>query len=327
MSSNMNPLSGSMQMYLVSIARLRQGDDPVPLSLLADTLDVSPVSVNEMCRKLQDLDLVVYRPYKGATLTKDGERRALAILRRHRLWEVFLVRELGFAYDEAHDVACNLEHATPVHLADRLDGYLGHPHVNPQGEPIPGKDGDIQPRPAVPLTALAAGEAGHVLRIEAQGAERPFLEDHGIRPGAPLKVLATTQESVLVQVAEAPMALGRNLAQLISIDTEEVTKHPIRTSVRPTSRQETANMASTDQATVHQVTLDTLRVGQKGVVVRVGSLGPAKRRMMDMGLVPGTPITVQRVAPLGDPIEFTLKGYSLSLRKSEAREVIVEVKK
>ncbi|MGC9359378.1 MAG: FeoA family protein [Anaerolineae bacterium] len=67
-------------------------------------------------------------------------------------------------------------------------------------------------------------------------------------------------------------------------------------------------------------------MGQQGIVVRVGSLGPAKRRMMDMGLVPGTPVTVRRVAPLGDPIEFTVKGYSLSLRKSEAHEVIVEIK-
>ena len=326
MSSDMNALSDSMQMYLVSIARLRQGDEPVPLSLLADALDVSPVSVNEMCRKLQDLDLVVYRPYKGATLTEDGERRALAILRRHRLWEVFLVRELGFAYDDAHRVACDLEHATPARLAERLDAYLGHPHVNPQGEPIPSKDGDLQPRPTMPLTALSAGEAGHVLGIDAQGAERAFLEDHGIRPGAPLKVLATTQSGVLVQIADTPMSLAGDLARLIKIETEEATKHPIPTAVSPTTQQETASMASTDQTTVHQVTLDTLRVGQEGVVVRVGSLGPAKRRMMDMGLVPGTPVTVRRVAPLGDPIEFTVKGYSLSLRKSEAREVIVEVK-
>ncbi|MGC9359377.1 MAG: metal-dependent transcriptional regulator [Anaerolineae bacterium] len=245
MSSDMNALSDSMQMYLVSIARLRQGNDPVPLSSLAEALDVSPVSVNEMCRKLQDLDLVIYRPYKGASLTKDGERRALAILRRHRLWEVFLVRELGFAYDEAHDVACNLEHATPACLAERLDAYLGHPHVNPRGQPIPGTDGDLQPRTAVPLTTLSAGDAGHVLRCEAKGAERAFLEEHGIRPGAPLKMLAMTQSSVLVQAADTPITLARDLARLIKIERKEATKHPTPTPVPSITQQETSNMAST----------------------------------------------------------------------------------
>jgi len=325
MSSDMDPLSDSMQMYLVTIARLRDGGQPVPLSLLADALDISPVSVNEMCRKLQDLELVIYRPYKGATLTDDGERRALAILRRHRLWEVFLVRELGFAYDEAHDIACNLEHATPVHLADRLDTYLGRPHVNPQGEPIPAKNGQLQPRPSVALTALSAGQVGHVVRCEAQGAARAFLDEHGIRPGAPLTVLATTQESVLAQIDDAPITLAHNLAQSIKIETEG-TKHPSSTPIIPASKKETVNMKTTNQAAVRQVTLDTLRVGQRGVVVRIGSMGSVKRRMMDMGLVPGTDVSVRRVAPLGDPIEFTVKGYNLSLRKSEAREVVVEVR-
>ena len=114
-------LSDSMQMYLVTIARLRDNGNPVPLSLLADTLSISPVSVNEMCRKLQDQGLVVYQPYRGALLTDVGDERACHILRRHRLWEVFLVDKLGFDYDEAHNVACQLEHATPDAVADRLD--------------------------------------------------------------------------------------------------------------------------------------------------------------------------------------------------------------
>ena len=126
-------LSESMQMYLITIARLRDNGSPVPLSLLADTLSISPVSVNEMCRKLQDQGLVVYQPYKGALLTDVGDERACHILRRHRLWDVFLVDKLGFEYGEAHDIACQLEHATPDAVADRLDHYLDYPPVNPIG--------------------------------------------------------------------------------------------------------------------------------------------------------------------------------------------------
>jgi len=83
-------------MYLVTIARLREGDRPLPLSRLAKELSISPISANEMCRKMQDEELVVYRPYKGVSLTPEGEQRACYVLRRHRLWEVFLVRQLGF---------------------------------------------------------------------------------------------------------------------------------------------------------------------------------------------------------------------------------------
>ena len=90
------PISDSVQMYLVKLKRLEEEVNPVPLSYLADSLSISPVSVNEMCRKMQDQELIDYQPYKGASLTPEGEREALKILRRHRLWEVFLVEELHF---------------------------------------------------------------------------------------------------------------------------------------------------------------------------------------------------------------------------------------
>jgi DtxR family Mn-dependent transcriptional regulator len=153
----LTPLTESMQMYLVTIARLRTDGQPVPLSQLADVLSISSVSVNEMCRKLQDHGLVNYRPYKGATLTQDGERRAFHILRRHRLWEVFLVDKLGFDYDQAHEIACQLEHATPNLLADRLDFFLEYPLVNPQGEPIPRGERAHPARALAPLVTLSAG--------------------------------------------------------------------------------------------------------------------------------------------------------------------------
>ena len=93
MNSISPSLSESMEMYLVTIARLRVDSQPVPLSQLAEMLSISPVSVNEMCRKLQDQGFAVYQPYKGVSLTPEGEQRTFYILRRHRLWEVFLVQK------------------------------------------------------------------------------------------------------------------------------------------------------------------------------------------------------------------------------------------
>jgi len=312
-------LSESVQMYLVTIARLQVDRRPVPLSQLAEALSISPVSVNEMCRKLQEQGLVVYRPYKGASLTPEGERRAYRILRRHRLWEVFLVEKLGFDYDQAHDAACRLEHATPNLLTDRLDAFLGHPTVNPRGEPIPRADGVLPARPLHPLAALSAGQRGHVVRCDVDKAARAFLDERGIRPGASLTVMATAEDSLLVQVGEAHVSLARALAEAVQMEMEETS--PEAAALTPIRSDTGAGMQNLPM----RVSLHELKVGQRGIVVRVGGQGPVRRRMMDMGLVAGAEVKVVRVAPLGDPVEFEVKGYHLSLRRSEARNVIVEV--
>jgi DtxR family Mn-dependent transcriptional regulator len=209
-----------MQMYLVTIARLRDNGNPVPLSLLADTLSISPVSVNEMCRRLQDQGLVVYQPYKGALLTDEGDERACHILRRHRLWEVFLVDKLGFDFDEAHDIACQLEHATPNAVADQLDHYLDYPPVNPIGEPITRCGVPTPSMATVSLAALAAGLRGRVIRCDSEGASQWFLEEQGIRPGAWLSVVAAAGDSVLVQVGHGHVSLARDLAEAVQVQVE-----------------------------------------------------------------------------------------------------------
>ena len=318
----LTPLSESMQMYLVTIARLRVDGRPVPLSQLAESLSISPVSANEMCRKLQDHGLVVYRPYKGASLTLEGERRAYYVLRRHRLWEVFVVNKLGLDYDQAHDIACQLEHATSEALADRLDAFLGYPAVNPRGEPIPRVDGGLAERALLPLSRLSTGQRAHVLRCDVNEAARAFLDERGMRPGAPLAVMATAEDSLLVQVGGAHISLARSLAEAVRVELDEefvIVADEMQQSILEKEKSEMTESKNS------QIPLHELKTGQRGIVVRVGGKGPAKRRMMDMGLVPGSEVEVVRVAPLGDPIEFTVKGYSLSLRKSEAGNIQVEI--
>lgn len=193
-------LSESIQMYLVSIARNQGHEKPVPLSLLAEILDISPVSVNEMCRKLQNRGLVNYRPYKGASLTDEGEQFANYILRRHRLWEVFLIEKLGFSIEEADQYACLLEHATPASLADRLDGYLESPGVTPEGKPIPASTGEFPVQPILPLDQVVPGLSVHVRKVECEPAAERFLAEQGIRPGVALRVLAIGAENLLIEV-------------------------------------------------------------------------------------------------------------------------------
>jgi DtxR family Mn-dependent transcriptional regulator len=330
MDTNQPLISESMQMYLVTIVRLRQNDQPVPLSLLADTLNISPVSVNEMCRKLQDQGLVIYRPYKGALLTPEGQQRACYILRRHRLWEVFLVEKLGYAYEEAHEIACQLEHTTPNHLADRLDEFLDFPTVNPIGDSIPRGSEQAQKRPLVPLASLAPGQRGHVARCDLEGAALNFVMDQGIRPGSWLQLMAASGDGVLVQAGEAILSFTKSLADAIWVEAElpaalKEKALPVENDMTIGKEVEVTMTNITEQTSVQHIPLSKLGVGQRGIVVGLESKGPVKRRMMDMGLVPGSEVKVLRVAPLGDPIEFTVKGYSLSLRKSEAKEIQVEV--
>ena len=221
MAENLASLSENVQMYLVAIARLRNNDQPVPLSQLAEEFSISPSSVNEMCRKLEKQGYLTYQPYKGVLLTSEGEEKANYILRRHRLWEVFLAEKLEFNYADAHEAACQLEHATTSVLADRLDAFLGNPVVNPEGELIPGGRGDFKVVKGLPLTSFSPGQRVQVLYYEDEETTEEYLAEHGIRPGNILVVQAVTSESLLLQVSGQRVALANSLAENIYVAPED----------------------------------------------------------------------------------------------------------
>lgn len=178
-------MSESEEMYLVTIARLNEsGEDlPVPVSQLAAELTVLPVSANQMIRKLEEAGWVCYTPYKGVSLTEEGSTRALQILRHRRLWEVFLVEKLKIPIADALELACRLEHSLPIDAAERLAIFLGNPAISPSGSRIP-KPGSGQPRrPDMPAAALEVDQTSKVSRIESDTASRAFLSAEGIAPG------------------------------------------------------------------------------------------------------------------------------------------------
>jgi DtxR family Mn-dependent transcriptional regulator len=219
-------ISDSVEMYLVSILRLAGDRLPVPLSKLAAVMEVSPVSANQMVRKLQDEGLVIYEPYKGVAVTEAGERLAARILRRHRLWEVFLVEHLQMASTAAHETACRLEHATSEALAERLAMFLSHPQVSPEGEPIPDSSGRLSSAHPEPLEAARAGQSGHCIRCTADEASCAFLIAQGLRPGAPFQVVATAPDSLLLEISERTIALDRSLATAIQVEIDEEQQSP-----------------------------------------------------------------------------------------------------
>lgn len=327
--------SESMQMYIVTLSRLGGDQTPVPLSKLAEEFSISPVSVNEMCRKLQENGLVQYQPYKGAQLTPDGIQKAAYINRRHGLWEVFLVKKLGMTEDQAHQSACLLEHATPDELAERLAIFLEHPQFTPSGSPIPASNYAIKHEVNLTLDQLTTGQVAKVSHLPVDENTALFFRQCGIYAGARLQVLARSGLGLMLEIDhQQNLSLTHDLAKQIFVSTDQLAPASCH-QAEPAGNQQRKKMGGLDmenhinqsenQNDPKRVTLNQLRVGQRGIVIRIGAKGQTRQRMMAMGLVPGSEIEVVRVAPLGDPVEFTVKGYHLSLRKNESAEVEVEV--
>jgi DtxR family Mn-dependent transcriptional regulator len=147
-------------------------------------------SVTDMIKRLASKDLVKYRKYHGVSITENGRVIALKIIRKHRLWETFLVEKLHFNWDEVHEVAEQLEHIQSALLITRLDEYLGHPSVDPHGDPIPTADGKIEEINRISLVEFEDGLAGRVIAVKDSSPEfLRYLDKTGISIGSEVKIL------------------------------------------------------------------------------------------------------------------------------------------
>lgn len=216
--SDITEMSESVEMYLLRVAMLRRGTRPVPLSLLAQELDISTVSANEMCHRLMDEGWLTYEPYKGVTLTAQGEAIAQRILRRRRLWEVFLAEKLRVEPRLAEEISCRLEHATPDDIADRLATFLGNPTHSPQNQPIPPGNTAIVDISTRTLTTFSPGEYGRVAVITTDTITKDFLRAQGIHPGAELRVHAVAaDQAILLEVAGKSLSIACIIAGQIEV--------------------------------------------------------------------------------------------------------------
>jgi DtxR family Mn-dependent transcriptional regulator len=157
----------------------------VSTNCMADHLGVKAPSVTSMVQVLQELGWVEHRPYRGARLTVVGRRLALNLVRKHRLWETFLVERLGFGWEEVHDIAEQLEHIDSVKLVDRLDDYLGRPKIDPHGDPIPdGKGLFSDDRSLRSPSDMVAGDVGRIAAVQRDDAALlSLLKSHGVAMG------------------------------------------------------------------------------------------------------------------------------------------------
>lgn len=169
--------STSEENYIKAIFHL-QKDGMVTTNELSAELRTRPASVTDMMKKLRTKKLVHYKAYKGFRLTPEGNKVALLIIRRHRLWEFFLAEKLKFNWDEVHEVAEDLEHVSSKKLIDKLDEYLGFPRVDPHGDPIPDSNGRIETSKQVCLTELPLNKPAVVCHVSDQSSEMLDLLGH-----------------------------------------------------------------------------------------------------------------------------------------------------
>lgn len=216
---NLKKQTESEQMYLVSLAQLAEVVDecPIPVSQVADLLGVTAISANQMIHHLEEVGLVTYTPYKGVAFTEKGWLAASSILKKRRLWEVFLVEKLQYAPAEAEELACLLEHAISDETAQRLAEFLALPTLSPQGKAIPESDSAGILAAGMRLNTLPANSQAAVISIRAEAEAKAYLEGCGIYAGSEISVLASQQEAAsLIKTAEGKtLNLSAELAKSI----------------------------------------------------------------------------------------------------------------
>lgn len=218
--------SSTVENYLKAIylgaASLAEGQRLMPMGQLAAALHVAPGTATTMVKTLAESGLVEYEPYSGVTLTVAGEKLAAMVVRRHRLIELFLVKVLGFGWDEVHDDAEQLEHVVSDRLIDRIDEMLGRPAADPHGDPIPDAEGAFRPQNVQSLMTCPLDTPVTVTRIVDQDKMfLRFIESHDLKPGQSIRVEARDAASDSVRLRgkqDQPITIGARAASKLLVE-------------------------------------------------------------------------------------------------------------
>jgi DtxR family Mn-dependent transcriptional regulator len=218
--------SSAVEDYAKAIYALerRSGDATVSTNALAERLGVTAASASGMVKRLGELGLVEHQPYRGVSLTEDGRRVALEVMRHHRLLELYLVQSLGVPWDRVHAEAEVLEHVLSEELEELIATKLGDPTIDPHGDPIPSRELEIEERPTRSLQSLAIGDRGVFTRISDSDPDMlRFLAEHGIAPGDHFEVIDKQpfDGPLFVRFGDDVQVLGGELARAMRVEVKE----------------------------------------------------------------------------------------------------------
>jgi len=268
----------------------------VPLNDMAHALGISPHKAGILAGKLIRKCLVIEQGRGNVRLTDIGERRALQIIRAHRIWESYLASK-GTAIEDIHEKADRYEHFTKLKEIDEMESDLEYPRRDPHGDLIPNSNGEVHGEEGTPLTHWPPDREAQIVHVEDEPKDLfSQLVAMGLVPGARLEIIRREPHRLLVHSQHLQHILASETAQKIFVVDAPDTVMP----------------------------LAELLVGEQGIVKEIDESGKPMRRLLDIGLVPGSKVEVVRVAPLGDPFEYRIKGALISLRRHEANKILVK---
>lgn len=194
----------------------------VSTNAIADRMETKPSSVTDMVQKLAEKKLLTYKRYKGTTLTVEGQKVATSVIRKHRLWEVFLVEKLNFHWDEVHEIAEQLEHIQSDELIARLDQFLGNPEFDPHGDPIPDKHGVLKRTEKKLLSEIDKNQRGVCVGVKESSPEfLQYLDKKKISIGTKITVLGKEffDGSMIIQVGNEQFFISIKIAENLYVQT------------------------------------------------------------------------------------------------------------
>ena len=214
-------LSLTEENYLKAIYHLSDGGSKSVLTNeLAEAMNTKAASATDMIKKLAAKEFISYEKYYGVNVTSKGKSEALMVIRKHRLWETFLVEKLGFTWDEVHEVAEQLEHINSHRLIEKLDEFLRYPKVDPHGDPIPDSKGKIKLQPQITLDQLKAGYHGKIAAVKDSDSNLlKYLDKIGAKPGTKIKILGKEDydESMEVLINDHRVFISKEVSQNILV--------------------------------------------------------------------------------------------------------------
>lgn len=273
---------------------------------LSDNLGISKEKLNKLLKRLQSMELT--SPVNGTyILTETGRSYALRVIRVHRVWERYLADETGLPHTKWHTQADYLEHTLSDEDVEKLAASIGNPAFDPHGDPIPSASGELPGHKGRPLNELKEGDMARIIHIEDEPVEvYQQLAMEGLYPGLQIYVLKSDKDHIT-----------------FAADGEE------RTLIPQFAKQVTVEM-STDKnvASAKQERLSSLKVGEKAEVVGISLnfQGQQRRRLMDLGIVPGQQISAIIQSASGDPVGYRVMGTTIGIRKNQADQIFIRNK-
>ena len=211
----------STENYLSEIYKIEQTGIKVKTNVIAKKMEISDAAVTDMLKKLSSNGLILYERYRNIQLTKKGRVYAAAVVRRHRIWEIFLHQVVGLPWEKVHDEAHRLEHSASDELVDRLEAMLNYPEFDPHGDPIPAKDGKVPKlKDSIPLSNVQVGKGGKVIRVNNfDNGFLSYLTKIGLKLGKKITVKdrLNFDDSLLIKIGENQINISGKLAANIFI--------------------------------------------------------------------------------------------------------------